>query len=46
MKVEDRLNAIETVLAEIKTALLSSRPPRVVMLKGLWKVSKLMRLIW
>ena len=37
MKVGDRLNAIEKELAEIKAALSSSRPPRVVRLKGLWK---------
>ena len=37
MKVEDRLNAIEKELAEIKAALSSSRPLRVVRLKGLWK---------
>lgn len=37
MKVEDRLDAIEKELAEIKAALASSRSPRVVKLKGLWK---------
>ena len=37
MKVEDRLNAIERELAEIKAALSCSRPPRAVRLKGLWK---------
>ncbi len=37
MRVEDRLNAIEKELAEIKATLSSSRPPRVVKLKGLWR---------
>ncbi len=37
MKVEDRLDAIERELAEIKAALLSSRNLKVVKLKGLWK---------
>jgi hypothetical protein len=37
MKVEDRLDAIERELAEIKATLSSKRSPRVVRLKGLWK---------
>ena len=37
MKVEDRLDAIERELAEIKAALSSSRNLKVVKLKGLWK---------
>ncbi|TMB64003.1 MAG: hypothetical protein E6J54_29085 [Deltaproteobacteria bacterium] len=37
MKVEDTINANEKEPAEIKAALSSSRPPRVVKLKGLWK---------
>ena len=37
MKVEGRLNAIEKKLLKIKPTLSSSRPPRVVKLKGLWK---------
>ncbi len=35
MKVEDKLDAIERELAEIKAALSSSRQPRIVRLKGL-----------
>ncbi len=37
MKVEDRLDAIERELAEIKATLSSSRNLKVVKLKGLWK---------
>ena len=37
LKVEDRLDAIERELAEIKAALSSSRNLKVVKLKGLWK---------
>ncbi|OLE84771.1 MAG: hypothetical protein AUF79_17275 [Crenarchaeota archaeon 13_1_20CM_2_51_8] len=37
MKVEDRLDAIERELAEIKATMPSPRSPRVVKLKGLWK---------
>ena len=37
MKVEDRLDAIERELAEIKVALSSSRNLKVMKLKGLWK---------
>jgi hypothetical protein len=37
MKVEDRLDAIERELTEIKAALSSSRNLKVVKLKGLWK---------
>ena len=37
MKVEDRLDAIERELAEIKAALSSSRNLKVMKLKGLWK---------
>jgi len=41
MKIEDRLDAIERELAQIKTVLSTSRPPRVVKLKGLWKGLKI-----
>jgi hypothetical protein len=41
MKIEDRLSAIEKELAEIKMTLSSSRTPRVVKLKGLWKGLKI-----
>jgi hypothetical protein len=37
MKVEDRLDAIERELADIKSTLSSSRNLRVVRLKGIWK---------
>jgi len=37
MKVEDRLDAIERELAEIKSTLSSSRNLKVVKLKGIWK---------
>ena len=37
MKVEERLDAIERELAEIKIGLQSPQSPRVVKLKGLWK---------
>ncbi len=37
MKVEDRLDAIEREIAEIKASLSSSRNLKVVKLKGLWK---------
>ncbi len=37
MKVEERLDAIERELAEIKIGLSSPRSPRVVKLKGFWK---------
>ncbi len=37
MKVEDRLDAIEMELAEIRASLSSSRNLKVVKLKGLWK---------
>ncbi len=37
MKVEDRLDAIESELAEIKATMLSSRDLKVVKLKGLWR---------
>ena len=37
MKVEDRLDAVEKELAEIKATLSSSRNLKVVKLKGLWK---------
>ena len=37
MKVEERLDAIERELAEIKIGLSSPQSPRVVKLKGLWK---------
>jgi len=37
LKVEDRLDALERELAEIKATLSSPRSPRVVKLKGLWK---------
>jgi hypothetical protein len=37
LKVEERLDAIERELAEIKIGLPSPRSPRVVKLKGLWK---------
>jgi hypothetical protein len=40
MKVEDRLDAIERELAEIKAALSSSRNLKVMKLKGLWKALK------
>ncbi len=37
MKVEERLDAIERELAEIKIGLSSPQSPRVIKLKGLWK---------
>jgi hypothetical protein len=37
VKVEDRLDAIERELAEIKAPLSSSQNLKVVKLKGLWK---------
>ena len=37
MKVEERLDAIERELAEIKIGLQPPQSPRVVKLKGLWK---------
>ena len=37
MKVEDRLDAIERELAEIKATLSSSRNLKVVKLKGIWE---------
>ncbi len=37
MKVEDRLDAIERELAEIKSPFSSSRNLKVVKLKGIWK---------
>lgn len=37
MKVEDRLDAIEKEIADMKTQLSSRRSPRVVKLKGLLK---------
>jgi hypothetical protein len=37
LKVEERLDAIERELAEIKVGLPSPQSPRVVKLKGLWK---------
>jgi hypothetical protein len=37
LKVEERLDAIERELAEIKIGLASPHSPRVVKLKGLWK---------
>jgi hypothetical protein len=37
LKVEERLDAIERELAEIKIGLPSPQSPRVVKLKGLWK---------
>jgi hypothetical protein len=37
LKVEERLDAIERELAEIKIGLSSPQSPRVVKLKGLWK---------
>ncbi len=37
MNIEDRLNAVERELAEIKARLSSSASPRLVKLKGLWR---------
>jgi hypothetical protein len=37
LKVEDRLDAIERELAEIKASLSPSRDGKVVKLKGIWK---------
>ncbi len=37
MNVEDRISAIEKELAEIKARLSSTRSPRIVKLKGLWR---------
>ena len=37
MKVEERLDAIERELAEIRIGIPSPQSPRVVKLKGLWK---------
>ncbi len=37
LKVEDRLDAVERELAEIKATLSTSQSPRVVKLKGIWK---------
>ncbi len=37
LKVEERLDAIEREIAEIKIGLSSPQSPRVIKLKGLWK---------
>ncbi len=37
MKVEDRLDAVETEIAEIKATPSTPQSPRIVKLKGLWK---------
>ncbi len=43
VKVEDRLDALERKLAEIKTILSSPKSPRVVKLKGLLKGMRITR---
>ncbi len=43
VKVEDRLDALERELAEIKTVLSSPKSPRIVKLKGLLKGMRITR---